>query len=62
MIESDDGLYLGTLGEVGVFIHNGTLSSEYFSNMTYGWTNVGAFEPRSYQGNFQVSGGCLIKW
>ena len=62
MIESDDGLYLGTLGGVGIFIHNNTLSSEYFSNKTHSWTCVGAFEPRSYQGNFQVSGGCLIKW
>ena len=62
MIESDDGLYLSTLGEVEVFIHDNTLSSEYFSNKTHGWTKVGAFEPRIYQGNFQVSGGCLIKW
>ncbi len=62
MIESDDGLYLGTLGKVNIFIHNNTLSSEFFSKKTHGWINVGAFEPRSHQGNFQVSGGCLIKW
>lgn len=62
MIESYDGLYLETLGEVSVFIHNGTLSSEYFSSVSRYWINVDEFQPRDYEGNFQVSGGCLIKW
>lgn len=62
MTESDDGLYLVTLSRVSIFIHNNTLSSEYFSNNTHGWIKVSTFEPRSYEGNFQVSGGCLIKW
>lgn len=62
MTESDDGLYLVTRGRVSIFIHNNTLSSEYFSNNTHGWIKVPTFEPRSYEENFQVSGGCLIKW
>lgn len=62
MIESDDGLYLGKLGKIDIFIHKGTLSSEYFSNKTNRWTDVGKFLPKTYEGNYQVSGGCLIKW
>ena len=61
-MESDDGLYLGTKNEVNVFFHTGNYSSQYFDYNKYTLEYVGSFCPSAYEGNYQISGGVLVRW